>query len=39
MSDERQEIDLLQQELSNILKHLQGEMENESEIEVEEIVC
>ena len=37
MSDERQEIDLLQQELSNILKQLQGEMENESEIEVEGI--
>jgi dUTP pyrophosphatase len=35
MSDERQEIDLLQQELSNILKQLQGEMDNE--IEVEEI--
>ena len=35
MSDERQEIDLLQQELSNILKQLQGEMDNE--VEVEEI--
>jgi dUTP pyrophosphatase len=35
MSDERQEIDLLQQELSNILKQLQNEMDNE--VEVEEI--
>jgi hypothetical protein len=35
MNNERQEIDLLQQELSNILKQLQGEMDNE--VEVEEI--
>lgn len=35
MSNEKEEIDLLQQELSNILKQLQNEMDNE--IEVEEI--
>ena len=37
MSNEKEEIDLLQQELSNILKQLQNEMDNEIEVEEKSI--
>jgi len=37
MNNENDEMDLLQQELSNILKQLQNEMDGTSELEIEEI--
>ena len=37
MNNENDEMDLFQQELSNILKQLQNEMDGTSELEIEEI--
>jgi hypothetical protein len=37
MNNENDEMDLLQEELSNILKQLQGEMDGNPELEIEEI--
>ena len=37
MNNENDEMDLLQQELSNILKQLQNEMDGTTELEIEEI--